>query len=104
MVLKPFYELMSGALIWRDETRRDTPIHVVWALRAIWAYRTSLMLGKPRAELAEFWRFGLAHFPRWVGFRPERREASPKLLAIHRRGEVSMRKCLRDLERQEADA
>jgi hypothetical protein len=101
---KPFYELMSGALVWRDERRRDTPVHVVWALRAVWAYRTSLMLGAPREELAEFWQYGLKHFPQWVGFRPERREPTPELLETYRRGDVSLRKCLRDLEREDADA
>jgi hypothetical protein len=103
----PYYEIMSGALVWTDETRllfRRTPVTVIWALRPLWAYRTSLMLDKPRDELAEYWRFGLAHFPRWVGFRPARRRATPTLLAIYRRGDVSLRKCLRAMEREEADA
>jgi hypothetical protein len=103
----PFYDLMSGGLVWADETRRNlrrTPTEVIWALRALWAYRTSLMLNEPREELVEFWEYGLAHFPRWVGFRPERREPTSKLLEIYRRGDVSLRKCLRDLEREEAGA
>src|SRR5688572_22563923 len=103
----PFYDLMSGGLVWTDETRhllRRTPTEVIWALRALWAYRTSLMLDNPREELAEYWRFGLSRFPRWVGFRPARRRATPRLLEIYRRGDVSVRKCLRDSEREEADA
>ena len=107
----PYYELLSGALVWTDETRhffRRTPVQVIWALRGLWAYRTSLMLEKPREELAGYWQLGLARFPRWVGFRPERRQATPALLKIYRRGDVSTRKCLRDLEREwdreEADA
>jgi hypothetical protein len=102
----PFFDMMSGALVWTDETRyivRRTPTEVIWALRALWAYRTSLMLDHPREELAEYWRFGLSRFPSWVGFRPARRRATPRLLRIYRRGEVSTRKCLRDLEREEAD-
>src|SRR5258706_16482689 len=78
----PIYDLMSGGLVWMDETRRSfrrTPTEVIWALRALWAYRTSLMLNEPREELAEFWRYGLAHFPRWVGFCPQRRKPTPKL-------------------------
>jgi hypothetical protein len=62
------------------------------------------MLNAPREEFTDFWQFGLAHFPQWVGFRPERREATPSLLEIYRRGNVSMRKCLRDSEREDADA
>jgi hypothetical protein len=95
---KPFYEWMSGALIWRDETRTDTPTRVVWALRPIWAYRTSLMLGEPRAELAEAWRFGREHFPNWVGFLSERREAREEWLEIYRKGEAEMREALHKAE------
>jgi hypothetical protein len=94
-----FYELLSGALIWSDETNSKTPVEVTWALRFIVAYRTSLMLNKPREELRPMWELGLSLFAKWVGFRPERREATPKLLDIYRRGEVSLRKCLRDMER-----
>ncbi len=46
----PFYELMSGARVWRDETCSDTPIEVIWALRLVFACRMSLMLGGPRAS------------------------------------------------------
>jgi hypothetical protein len=100
------YEIMSGALVWSDETNRRTPIEVVWALRLIVAYRTSLMLNKPQEELKPVWDLGLSLFPNWVGFRPERRQPTPQLLRIYRRGDVSLRKCLRDLEREmgEGDA
>ena len=97
---KVFYEIMSGALIWSDETNRKTPVEVIWALRWIVAYRTSLMLNEPREELKPMWDLGLSLFPKWVGFRPERRQATPELLQIYRRGNVSLRKCLRDMERE----
>jgi hypothetical protein len=96
----PYYELMSGAIIWPDETNRRTPTEVIWSLRMLWAYRTSLMLKEPRAELAQFWDLGLSAFPQWVGFRPERRAPNPKLLRIYRKGDVGLRKCLRDMERE----
>ena len=95
-----FYELMSGALVWRDETNNSTAIEMVWALRPVRAYRTSLMLGEPRTELEEFWNEAQSLFPDWVGFRPQRREPFPHLLDIYRRGEVSLTKCLRDFEEQ----
>jgi hypothetical protein len=94
------YEIMSGALIWSDETNKETPLAVIYALRFIVAYRTSLMLNKPREELKPMWELELSLFPKWVGFRPERRQATPTLLHIYRRGEVSLRKCLRDMERE----
>jgi hypothetical protein len=94
------YEIMSGALIWSDETNRDTPVEVIGALRFIFAYRTSLMLNKPREELKPMWELGLSLFPNWVGFRPERRQATPDLLQIYRRGHVSLMKCLRNIERE----
>lgn len=97
---KIFYEIMSGGLVWSDETTSKTPTEVIWALRPIFAYRTSLMLGKPREELQPMWNLGLSRFPKWVGFRPDRRQATPELLLLYRRGDVSLRKCLRDLERK----
>jgi hypothetical protein len=97
---KVFYEIMSGGLIWSDETNRQTPVEVIWALRILVAYRTSLMLNHPREELKPMWDLGLSLFPKWVGFRPERRQATPRLLQIYRRGDVRLRKCLKDLERE----
>lgn len=97
---KVFYEIMSGAVIWSDETNSKTPVEVIWALRSIMAFRTSLMLNKPREELKPMWDLGLSLFPKWVGFRPERRQASPKLLQIYRRGDIGVKKCLRDMERK----
>jgi hypothetical protein len=97
---KVFYEIMSGALVWSDETNHETPIEVIWALRMIVAYRTSLMLNKPREEFKPIWDRALSLFPRWVGFRPERRQPTAELLQIYRRGDVSLRKCLRNMERE----
>ena len=97
---KPFYEIMSGALVWRDERTAQTPVEAIWALRLIWAYRTSLMLNNPRTEWESLWNHAYAHFPAWVGFRPSRRAPTPKLLRIYRKGDVGLRKCLRDLERE----
>jgi hypothetical protein len=95
-----FYDAMSGALIWSDETNRQTPVEVIWALRFVVAYRTSLMLDEPQAEHESMWRLGLSLFPNWVGFRPERRQATPKLLAIYRRGNGELSDFIRDIERQ----
>lgn len=94
------YDMMSDAVVWSDETNESTPIQVVWALRTVRAYRTSLMLSRPRVELRNIWNAAADLFPGWIGFQPDRRRPSPRLLEIHRRGHVSIRKCLRDFERE----
>jgi hypothetical protein len=68
------YEYLSGALIWSDETNRKTPTEAIWALRLIFAYRTNLILDKPRDEFKRWWDLGLSLFPQWVGFRTDRRQ------------------------------
>ena len=70
------------------------------ALRFLVAYRTGIMLDKPRNEFKALWEYALSLFPQCVGFCPERRQPTPELLKIYRRGEVRLRKCLRDMERQ----
>jgi len=100
---KVFYELMSGGLVWTDETRPGTPWEVTNSLRLIVAYRTSLMIDEPRDEFKGIWKESLQLFPDWIGFREDRREPIPKLMDIYRRDNVSMKKCLRDMER-EADS
>ena len=96
-----FYEIMSGALVWRDETTDKFPTHLFWALRFLRAYRTSLMLNAPRHELAPYWNHALALAPNWIGFLPSRRTPTEILVQIYRRGDISLRKCLRDASRQD---
>jgi hypothetical protein len=97
---KARYELLSGALIWPDETNRDTPVEVIWELRQLWAYRTWLIRNKAEPDIP-IWEKCVALFPNWIGFRPERRMATPELLAEYRRGAISTRWGLRQLERRE---
>jgi hypothetical protein len=91
-----FYDMLSGGLVWSDETDKSTPTKVIWALRPIFAYRTGLILDRPRDEFKGHWEHAMSLFPKWVGFQTERRQPTPELLAIFRRGEVELRKCLRD--------
>ena len=93
------YELMSGALIWTDETNSETPVHVTWALRKLFAYRTKLMLHNAEPD-NEFWDQCVKLFPNWIGFLTERRTPTPELLAEYRRGDVSTRWCLRQLDNE----
>jgi hypothetical protein len=101
----PFYEMMSGALVWPDETTDETPTTVIWALRPVWAYRTGAMFDEPRDDCLAIWSHARSCFPTWVGFRPERSVATDSLARIYRDGRVRLRACLRDLSRvDERDA
>ncbi|MCA9077911.1 MAG: hypothetical protein KDA93_22980 [Planctomycetaceae bacterium] len=88
---KAFYDVMSGAVVWSDELREDTPINVVWALRPIFAHRTSLMVGGQTVENRRHWKHGLSLFPQWIGFRPIRRVLTDELEDIFRSRDGHMR-------------
>ena len=78
-----FFECMSWGLTWTDERPAfRVSTDELGALRVIWNYRTSLILGKPRMEFNEIWSTGLALAPQWPGFLPERRHPRPDLLAL----------------------
>lgn len=96
---RAYYEIMSGALIWPDEIRSDTPLYAVWSLRFLWAYRTRLMLNEVEPD-NDFWAKCVTLFPNWIGFLPDRRKQTPELLAEYRRGEISLKRCLRKAERE----
>ena len=93
------YEVMSGALIWSDETNSDTPVYVIWALRQLFAYRTRLMIDDAEPD-NPFWDQCLTLFPNWIGFLPARRKPTQELLAEYRRGDVSTKAGLRQIERE----
>src|SRR5438132_612508 len=91
---------MSGGLIWTDETNATTPVEVIWALRYLVAYRTGLLLNESRDEFRLLWEHARSLFLQWVGFRPERLQPTPELLKIYRDGNVSLKWCLRKIERE----
>ncbi len=92
------YDILAGALVWSDETDASTPSAVIDGLRQLRHYRTHVMLHGIEPD-NDVWRHCQSLFPNWVGFLPERHTPTPALLAIYRRGEVSARWCLRQLER-----
>ena len=77
------FEYLSGALVWTDER---PPFRVnaeeLGALRMLWNYRTSLLLGTPRVEFQDIWDSALALAPQWPGFLPGRRQPNPDILAL----------------------
>jgi hypothetical protein len=96
---KVFYELMSGALVWSDETTDDTPTKLFDALRMLWAYRISLILGDPKDSYRPLWEHAESLAPNWIGFRPERRTPTLQLLKVYYRGARRFRACIRLAER-----
>jgi len=78
---KPQYEIMSGALIWRDELANLPPSEVGWYRSAL-AYRSSVIMGSPRREFESVWAALKAAAPNWPGLRPERCAQSSELRDI----------------------
>jgi hypothetical protein len=76
------YELLSGAVHWSDERFSDF-YRVCRAggadyAKELFAYRTSLLVGRPREEYQFVWDEVRARCPEWIGFRPERITAASR--------------------------
>ena len=93
-----FYEVMSGGLVWSDEKIEGVPVEVIWALRPLWAFRSSLIAEAPQEKWRSYWDICRTIFPSWVGFRPERSTPSPELLKILQRGQRRLDVCLKKAE------
>ncbi|MCB9852636.1 MAG: hypothetical protein H6819_06035 [Phycisphaerales bacterium] len=76
------FEWLSGALVWSDEgmvlldEAAETTMLVCTVIKRLAAYRSSLILGEPRADLADVWNEVKKAAPNWPGFRPERQHPS----------------------------
>lgn len=72
------YDLFADALVWSDEwpqfSVEDLAQVNPQCLRAIFRYRTSMILGAPVQVFQSSWEEGLRLFPDWPGFDPHRRE------------------------------
>jgi hypothetical protein len=75
---KMFYELLSDSLVWTDEIPEVEASQVggLRALRFVFRYRTSMMLGTPEARYRPYWDEAQSLFPDWPGFAADRRDAS----------------------------
>ncbi|WP_395752706.1 hypothetical protein [Prosthecobacter sp.] len=93
---RPFYEIMSDALVWPDETTDTTPVRLIWSLRLLFHHRTGLILGESW-RFADEWQLGLRLFPHWVGFHPSRCSVSPRLARIYRTGKTKSNKEIDEL-------
>ena len=80
---QPIFDLMSGGLVWPDEAPEQ--VKAVWALRPLWNYRMSLLLGEPPGQReAAVWNKARELFPEWIGFSPDRCIPTPELSALAR--------------------
>ena len=72
----PFYDGLSGALIWTDEwpdvTVGSLQVTEVGLLRLLLAYRGSLIAGAPILEWSACWNDAQRAAPSWPGFRRRR--------------------------------
>ena len=78
-----FFECLSGGLIWTDERPPfSVDVEELGALRMLWNYRTSMLVGRPRAEFRELWDLAVKVAPHWPGFLPERQQPQPEFIAL----------------------
>lgn len=78
-------DLLAGGFKFSDEIPSDyeklgerLPAFVD-LMRCLWAYRASIVVGKPRRELAGYWEAARKLAPRWAGFAAERSSEDMKL-------------------------
>lgn len=93
------YDMLADALVWSDETTDSTSNDVFDGLRQLRHYRTHVMLNDSEPD-GDVWLHCRSLFPEWVGFLPARHKPTTELLSIYRRGDVSSRWCLRQLEHE----
>ncbi|MCC9604238.1 hypothetical protein LOC67_27100, partial [Stieleria sp. JC731] len=93
------YDILADALVWSDETVESTPNDLLDGLRQLRKYRTHVMLTDSEPD-SDVWLHCQSLFPDWVGFLPSRHKQTAELLSVYRRGDVSIRWCLRQLERE----
>jgi len=80
----PFFDLMSGGFIWSDEKLRGLPTNEMGCLRAIFRYRTSLIVQEPDTRFQSLWSDLKDKYPEWIGFNPSRCLPNEDLVARYR--------------------
>lgn len=79
------YDLMSDGLVWSDEQLwLGLTVEQMGCLRALFRYRTSLILSAPDSRFEALWMLAKAKCPQWIGFHPSRCSPSAELLQEYR--------------------
>jgi hypothetical protein len=94
----PFYEMMSGALMWPDEKAKIPFAELGW-FRAALAFRSSLILNSPRTEFEPIWHALRKLAPNWPGFRADRCIPSAELVEILNKQKAKSARCLNRTDR-----
>ena len=84
------YDMLAGGLVWSDEQPPgNARVQASQLLRRALAYRASLSLGEPRADLEPQWNELKRHVPGWPGFRDDRIHGrAQRLLKVHKHKEA----------------
>ena len=69
---KPFFELMSGGLVWDDERISGLEPELLGCLRGLFRYRSSLIEQSPDERFSSLWNIAKQDCPEWIGFREDR--------------------------------
>ena len=94
---RPFYEYLSGGLVWNDET--DVSFDATNVLRPLFRHRSILILGEDDDTWSEYWHIAKELIPNWIGFRSSRCKSTAKLRKIIRAGRLRMHRECRQLEK-----
>jgi hypothetical protein len=99
-------DLLSGGFKFNDEIpvglneSPDLFLPLITLLRSLWAYRSSLVEGRPRADLSATWEWTRRLAPHWAGFAPDRCSANMQSAVDEVRSKDVQ--YVRDIERLEA--
>jgi hypothetical protein len=86
------YDLMSDSVIWEDEMPNPFMGDSL-ALRLLFRYRTSVLLGNPDVQLEGYWLHGKSLFPDWPGFTSDRSTPSQEILDFLKKVRAKKVKC-----------
>lgn len=80
----PFFDHTSGAFIWSDEKVRGLGANEMGCLRAIFRYRTSLIVHEPDPRFESLWADLKGKYPDRIGFDPARCSPNDDLVKRYR--------------------
>lgn len=92
----PFYDMLSDAIVWRDELPPDGSSEKWWQIRLVLNHRTCLLLSRP-SDFEHLWIAAKGSFPEWIGFAHERCAPTEVLRTIYSDGLAQMRREFEEL-------
>ncbi len=85
---RPWFDYMSGGVVWTDETR--TSGSLLDAIRPLFYHRSVLIMESADSEWADYWLTAKTLVPNWIGFHPSRCRSTPKLRRLIESGNVNL--------------